>query len=328
MITTRKLGRSDMSAPPIGMGCWAIGGHFTMDGMNDGWGDIDDAQSIRAIHVGLELGATLFDTSDAYGTGHSEEVIGEALKGRREQAIIATKFGYTYDRDRRALIGSDVSKTYIEWAWTQSARRLGTDCIDLFQIHVGELTDQQADEAGETLEKLADQGRIRAWGWSTGNVVSARRMLKFPNFVSIQQSLNVLNDAPDHIALCETGELASLNNSPLAMGLLSGKFGSGSQLPKSDVRAAGHSWVRDFVDGKPRPEVLRKIGAIRDLLQTGGRTTAQGALGWLLARSENTFPIPGFKTEAQVRDNLGALQLGALPPPVMQEIDGVLAELG
>ncbi|TDX79694.1 aldo/keto reductase family protein [Neorhizobium sp. R1-B] len=124
MITTRKLGRSDMSAPPIGMGCWAIGGHFTMDGMNDGWGDIDDAQSIRAIHVGLELGATLFDTSDAYRTGHSEEVIGEALKGRREQATIATKFGYTYDRDKRALIGSDVSKAYIEWCHFAFSREI------------------------------------------------------------------------------------------------------------------------------------------------------------------------------------------------------------
>jgi aryl-alcohol dehydrogenase-like predicted oxidoreductase len=326
MIGTRKLGRSEISVPPVGMGCWAIGGNFTMDGMNDGWGDIDDAQSIRAIHLGLEMGATLLDTSDSYGTGHSEEVIGAALKGRRDRAIIATKFGYTYDRGKRALTGTDVGAAYIDWACAQSARRLGTDYIDLYQIHVGELTDPQADEAGEALEKLVEQGRIRAWGWSTANVAAARRMLKFPNFVAVQQSLNVLNDSPDHVALCAENNLASLNNSPLAMGLLSGKFKPDSRLPNTDVRAAGHSWVRDFVDGKPRPDVLEKIAAIRELLQTGGRTPAQGALGWLLARSGNTFPIPGFKTEAQVRDNLGALKMGALPADVMTEIDSVLRE--
>jgi aryl-alcohol dehydrogenase-like predicted oxidoreductase len=328
MIVPRKLGHSNMSAPPIGMGCWAIGGPFTMDGMSDGWGNVDDSQSIRAIHAGLDMGATLFDTSDAYGVGHSEEVIGQALKGRRDQVIIATKFGYTYDRGSRALIGSDVSETYVDWAWSQSAKRLGTDCIDLYQIHVGDLSDQQADEAGEALEALVEKGSIRAWGWSTGNVMAARRMLKFPNFVSVQQSLNVLNDSPDHIALCEDGDLASLNNSPLAMGLLSGKFASGSQLPKDDVRAAGHSWVRDFVEGKPRPEVLGKISAIRDLLESGGRTASQGALGWLLARSDKTFPIPGFKNKTQIRDNLGALEFGALPESVMLEIDRVLADIG
>lgn len=327
MIKKRKLGRSGLTASPIGMGCWAIGGNFTMDGMHDGWGDVDDDNSIRAIHLGLELGANLLDTSDSYGTGHSEEVIGKALRGRRDQAVIATKFGYTYDRDQRALTGTDLSPAYVDWACTQSATRLGIDYIDLYQIHVGDLSDDQADIVGEALEKLVEQGRIRAWGWSTGNTAAAGRMVKFPNFVAVQQTLNVLNDGPDHIALCEANDLASLNNSPLAMGLLSGKFNAGTQLPGNDVRAAGHSWVRDFIDGKPRPDVLEKIGAIRDLLQTGGRTPAQGALGWLLARSDKTFPIPGFKTEAQVRDNLGALEKGPLPAGTMTEIDAVLAQL-
>jgi len=261
------------------MGCWAIGGHFTMDGMNDGWGNIDDAQSIRAIHVGLELGATLFDTSDAYGTGHSEEVIGEALNGRRTYAIIATKFGYTYDRDNRALTGSDVSKTYIEWAWAQSVMRLKTDYIDLYQIHVGELSDEQADEAGEALEALVDQGRIRAWGWSTGNVAAARRMLKFPNFVSVQQSLNVLHDAPEHISLCETGELASLNNSPLAMGLLSGKFESGSQLPKSDVRELGSRLHRRQATARGAGDNWRHPRPVADGRTHHGTGRAQLAAG-------------------------------------------------
>lgn len=320
----RKLGRAGLTTSAIGMGCWAIGGQFTMGGLDDGWGEVDDAQSIRAIHLGLELGAALFDTSDAYGTGHSERVLGSALSGRRGQAIIATKFGFTYDENKRALTGTNVTPEYVEWANAQSLSRLGTDNRDLYQIHVGDLTNAEADAIGEALETLSEKGRIRAWAWSTGNVESAARMLKFPHFTAIQHGLNVLSDAPEHLALCERHDLASLNNSPLAMGLLSGKFSQNSQVPPGDVRGAGHSWVRDFADGKPRPEVLASIDAVRDLLTTGGRTLAQGALGWLLARSPNTLPIPGFKTEAQVRDNLGALVHGPLPPAVMGEIAAAL----
>jgi len=320
----RKLGRTGMSASAIGMGCWAIGGAFTFEGRNDGWGEVDDAQSARAIHLALDLGASLFDTADAYGTGHSEQVLGAALKGRRDRAIVATKFGFAYDEQKRALGAIDVSPAYIERANAQSLRRLGIDCIDLYQIHPGDLADTAADAAGEALERLADAGRIRSWGWSTDNAAAARRMLKFPHFAAVQQQLNVLNDGPDMLALCEQTGLASLNRSPLAMGLLSGKFTDASRLPATDVRGAGHGWVGDFVDGQPRPAVLQRIEAIRDLLTTGGRTPAQGALGWLLARSPATFPIPGFKTEAQVRDNLGALRLGPLPPDVMAEIAAIL----
>lgn len=320
----RPLGRSDLSAGPIGLGGWAIGGYFTLGGKPDGWGEVDDAQSIRAIHAGLDMGASLIDTADAYGTGHSEEVIGRALKGRRGGAIIATKFGYTYDRAARALVGTDVSPAYIEGACTASLQRLATGHIDLYQIHVGELSHDQADAAGEQLEKLAESGAIRFWGWSTDNIAAAKRMVKFPHFVAVQQELNVFTDGPEMLTMCESNELASLNRSPLAMGFLTGKFGPDTRLPGDDVRAAGHSWVRFFEDGRPRADFLRRLAELRELLQTGGRTLAQGALSWLLARSPNTFPIPGFKTEAQVRENLAAAQMGPLPPAIMAEIDALL----
>lgn len=324
MTMTRTLGRSGRKAPAIGLGCWAIGGPFTLDGRNDGWGEVDDAQSIRAIEVGLDLGATLIDSADAYGTGHSEEIIGLAIKGRRDAVILATKFGFTYDAAQRALLGVDVTPAYIEHANAKSLKRLGVDRIDLYQIHPGELTEAEADAAGEALEKLAEAGRIAHWGWSTDNAEAARRVLKFPHFAAIQQELNVLHDGKGMLDLCAETGLASLNRSPLAMGLLSGKFGPQTRFGSGDVRGAGHGWVKHFKHGAPTPEVLARLAALRDLLTSGGRSPAQGALGWILARSPHTFPIPGFKTEAQVRDNLGALEKGPLPAAVMAEIQAVL----
>ncbi len=323
-IGRRPLGRSGLSAGAIGLGGWAIGGYFTLRGKPDGWGEVDDEQSIRAIRLGLEMGASLIDTADAYGTGHSEEVIGRALSGRRGDAIVATKFGYTYDRAARALISTDVSPAYINEACAASLQRLSTDYIDLYQIHVGELSGDQADAAGETLEKLVEQGAIRFWGWSTDNAAAAKRLVKFPHFVAVQQELNVFADGPDMLAMCECNDLASLNRSPLAMGFLTGKFRADTRLPANDVRAAGHSWVRFFEDGRPRADHLKRLAEVRELLQTGGRTLAQGALGWILARSPNTFPIPGFKTEVQVRENLAVLEKGALPAATMAEIDAIL----
>ncbi|MFD2648043.1 aldo/keto reductase [Devosia albogilva] len=324
MSTLRKLGRSGLSTKAIGLGCWAIGGPFTLDDRADGWGDVDDAQSVRAIEAALELGATLFDTADVYGTGHSEQVLGTALKGRRGRVLIATKFGYCYDAKARSVAGVDVSPSYIDRASAESLRRLGTDHIDLYQIHVGELADDAVDAAGEALEHLAEAGRIRWWGWSTDNASAASRMLKFPHFAAVQQELNLFVDGPQVLELCEAHNLASLNRSPLAMGMLTGKFGATSRLAETDVRGAGHAWVRFFAGGRPRPETLQRLEAVRELLTTGGRTVAQGALGWLLARSPATVPIPGFKSEAQVRENLGALDYGPLPPQVMGEIDAIL----
>jgi aryl-alcohol dehydrogenase-like predicted oxidoreductase len=324
---SRTIGRSGIAASAIGMGCWAIGGPFLFGGKPDGWGDIDDAQSIRAIRSALELGATLFDTADAYGTGHSETVLGKALGRSRPDAVIATKFGFTYDAGAKALLSSDVSPAHVQWACAQSLQRLGTDYIDLYQIHVGDLSEAAADTAGEALEKLCEQGAVRAWGWSTDNAAAAARMVKFPHFAAVQQELSVFKDGPDMLDLCERQGLASLNRSPLAMGMLTGKFSAQSVLPASDVRGAGHEWVRFFKDGRPLPEALARIDAIRELLCSGGRTPAQGALGWILARSPRTLPIPGFKSEAQVRDNLGALDKGPLPATTMAEIAAILDEL-
>lgn len=321
----RTLGRSGIKAGAIGLGSWAIGGHFVLHGLPDGWGDVDDAESIRAIHAGLEMGANLIDSADAYGTGHSERMIGRAVASRRSEVVIATKFGFTYDEESRELGEIDISPEYVRRACKASLARLATDYIDLYQIHPGEMPFEQIERAAETLEQLCEEGLIRFWGWSTDNAGAASRLVHFPHFTAIQQGLNVFNDGPEVLALCGAENLASLNRSPLAMGILTGKFTGKTVLPSDDVRGAGHGWVNDFENGRPRPEVLARLAAIRELLQSGGRTLAQGALGWLLARSPNTFPIPGFKTVAQVKENAGAMEKGPLPPSVMDEIAGILS---
>ncbi len=311
--------------PRIGVGCWAIGGPFFMDGRADGWGEVDDTQSLRALALAHELGARLFDTADAYGTGHSEELLGKAFAGRRDDVVIATKFGFTHDRDQRALTGTDVTPDYARKACAASLKRLRTDHVDLYQIHVGEMSEGEADALGDVLEQRAEAGDIGVWGWSTDDAAAARRMLKYPHFRAVQQHLNLFHDGPEMIGLCEDNDLVDLNRSPLAMGLLTGKFTAGSQLPPDDVRAAGHSWVEGFKDGRPTAEALGRLDAVRDLLTTGGRTVPQGALGWILARSPRTVPIPGFKTEAQIRDNLGAAEKGPLPDAVMKAIAALIA---
>lgn len=136
--------------------------------------------------------------------------------------------------------------------------------------------------------------------------------------------MNVLADAPAMLAACDGHDLASINRSPLAMGLLSGKYDRATQLPPDDVRTA-QSWVGYFSGGRPAPEWLARLDAVREVLTAGGRTLAQGALCWLLARSPRTVPIPGIRTVTQAEQNAAVLHLGPLTPAEMAEISGLLS---
>jgi aryl-alcohol dehydrogenase-like predicted oxidoreductase len=134
-----------------------------------------------------------------------------------------------------------------------------------------------------------------------------------------------LLNTPEIFAVCDQYDLASIINSPLAMGLLSGKFDGRARLPRDDVRGSGHNWVAYFTDGKPRQELLDQLAAVREILTSRGRSLVQGALAWLWARSPHTLPIPGFKTVAQVEENAAALQFGPLSAGQLQEIAALLA---
>ncbi|MFW6388241.1 MAG: aldo/keto reductase [bacterium] len=324
---TRTLGRSGIEVSAIGMGCWAIGGPAYRDDTPVGWGEVDDGESARSIQHAIDNGVTLFDTADVYGAGHSERVLGEAVKPVRERVVIATKFGNQFDEQTRKITGSSADPEYIRSACDASLGRLQTDYIDLYQLHLGGMELELVDDVVATLEELVAAGKIRSYGWSTDDAERARAFARGEHCAAAQFQMNVLADSPDMVSTCEELDLAGLNRGPLAMGLLSGKYGPESVLPDNDVRGPNAPpWMRFFAEGKPNQEFLDRLDRIREILTSNHRSLAQGALAWLLARSEKTLPIPGFKTTNQVEENAGAMHHGPLSPEQMSEISQLLNE--
>ena len=315
-MNTRTLGRSNIDVSALGMGCWAIGGPFWRGDKPVGWGDVDDAESMRAIARALELGVTLFDTSDVYGCGHSERILGDALRGRRDQVVIATKFGNVFDEQTRQITDASGDPAHIRAACDASLRRLQTDYIDLYQFHLGGYDLDKTDDVIATLEELVDAGKIRWYGWSTDDPERAAKFAEGPHCAAIQQRLNLFEGNEETLGICEENNLASLNRGPLAMGLLTGKFSADSTLPANDVRA-GNGW--DFRSGE-QARRLAALDEMRTVLTRDGRTLAQAAIGWLWAHSNATIPIPGFKNVAQVEENAGALAYGPLSNGQMVEL--------
>ncbi|GAA4685979.1 aldo/keto reductase [Phytohabitans rumicis] len=321
----KTLGHSGIEVSALGIGCWAIGGPFWAGEQPLGWGRVDDEESIRALRRALELGVTFFDTADVYGTGHSERIVGRAFAGRRDEVVIATKWGNVFDESTRQLTGTDASPAYLRTAVEGSLRRLGTDHIDLYQLHLNDLPIAQARELLPVLESLVDAGKIRAYGWST-DFADRATVYAQAGAVAIQHAMSVLQDSPEVLAVVDKYDLASINRGPLAMGLLTGKFTAASTLGPDDVRGIAPDWLSFFRDGKPSPEWLDRVAAVREALTADGRTLAQGALGWLWARNGHTIPIPGCRTVAQVEENAGALSRGPLPPDAYAEVERLIRE--
>ncbi|WP_455272169.1 aldo/keto reductase [Rhizobium herbae] len=311
------------SIPRLGMGCWAIGGPFYAGDVPLGWGDVDDAESIRAIHRAVELGIRFFDTASNYGAGHSEEVLGKALASHPD-IVIATKFGFATDPATKQATGAFATPDFIRASLETSLKRLKRERIDLLQFHLNAFDPVEAYAVFDMLDGLRTEGKIAAYGWSTDWPERAARFAGRDGFVAVQHTMNVLEPADQMIALVEQTDLISINRGPLAMGLLSGKFKPGDRLAANDVRSADLDWLHYFHDGVVAPEFSRRLDTIRDLLQSGGRTLTQGALAWLWARSPNTLPIPGFRTVKQVEENAGALETGPLSVSTMDAIDAAL----
>lgn len=320
----RHLGRSGIEVSALGMGCWAIGGPWKFDTQEAGWGAVDDRESVQAIRAAIALGVNFFDTAANYGAGRSERVLGEAISQDRAKLVIATKFGYRVLEDQGLVSGVETSPGAIRRSCEASLRRLGTGYIDLFLFHVGDYPLDQAVDVRDTLEQLVADGLIRAYGWSTDDPARARLFAQGAHCASVQHQLDIFEDNPEMLALCETEGLASINRGPLAMGLLTGKYAGGASFEADDLRSGNRDWMAYFKHGQANPEWSARIESIREVLTSNGRTLAQGALAWIWGRSPSTVPIPGFRNEAQTVANAKALEFGPLSHDQLKQIDGLL----
>jgi aryl-alcohol dehydrogenase-like predicted oxidoreductase len=325
-MRTRILGKSGIEVSALGMGCWAIGGPWTWAQPGEepfpaGWGQVDDRESIRAIHTALDLGVNFFDTAANYGAGHSERILGQALLGRRNQTVIATKFGHMVDEVNKTVYGDDSQVIpNVRGDVENSLRRLQTDYIDVYQLHGGAYPAELAPELREILEDLVTQGKIRWYGWSTDLVDRARVFADGEHCTSIQFALNAMDDNSEMRRLCADYNLGGINKDPLNRGVLTGKFTSETSMPADDIRSR-----TDFRDQRVARR-LETVQALREVLTSSGRSMAQGALAFIWGLDERMVPIPGFKTVQQVKDNAGALEFGPLTPEQIRQVQEIVAE--
>ncbi len=310
-------------APRIGMGCWAIGGPLWAGDTPLGYSGTDDAESLRTIQAAWDAGVRVFDTASVYGAGHSEALVGKAL-GNRAGSVVVSKFGPVFDRQSRQVTGEDVSPAGIRASCEASLSRLARDRIDVLLCHVNTLPVDLVPEVFDTLGALQAEGKIGSYGWSTDFPDRLEAAAGRSGFAAVEYTMNPFFDAPSQHAMAESHALQQLIRSPLAMGLLTGKFAAGDTLAKDDIRSNTLDWLDYFKDGRVADDLIDRLDAVRDLLKTGGRTLGQGALGWLLARSPRVIPVPGAKTVAQAEENAAAMALGPLPDAVMEEIESLI----
>ena len=325
----RQLGQSGIDVSAVGMGCWAIGGPFDYLNSPAGWGGVDDNESIKAVQTAVSNGCNFFDTALNYGCGYSEQILGKALKGQRDQVVIATKFGHAVDSETKNVLFYDDSEENGDVASRMrtdletSLRNLDTDYIDLYQLHVWGLSLERALAVRENLETFVQEGKIRTYGWSTDRPDAVKAFATDSNCSAVQMGLNIFDGNMELLALCEDMGLASINRTPLGMGVLTGKFTPQTTFADDDVRKYVN-WFGGFRDGSPTQEWIDALNSVREVLTSNGRSLTQGALAWIWGKSEVTIPIPGFKTAAQVEENCKAMVFGPLNPTQIMEIDQIL----
>ena len=297
----REIGRTGIRTSVIGFGAWAIGG--------SGWGPVDDATSLRAMEAAIDLGVTFIDTADAYGPRHSEELVAKVLRGRRDRLVVATKMGNDfYHEPRRKNFAPD----YVRFAVDQSLSRLGTDYIDIYQLHN---PSEEVIRQGDTfaaLEDLKAAGKIRFWGVSIGPASEGIAAMEAGRPASLQVVYNLLAQEPasELFPQARAQGVGIIARVPLASGLLTGKFTSETTFPAGDHRA---NW---------KPEQLRarleRVEALRFLAE--GRTLAQAALRFAAADPAVSVVIPGAKTAEQVRENVAAMEVPPLSPEELRQV--------
>lgn len=291
----RRLGNSELFPSVIGFGAWAAG--------KVGWGEVDDDEVEGAIRRAYELGITFYDTAPVYGLGHSEQVLGKVLKPVREHVIIATKAGLVWNEQGQFSV--DVTKENIVREVESSLRRLNTDYIDLYQIHLSDPSGKTpVEETFETLNRLVEEGKIHYIGVSNFNVQQLVAAQSVSNIVSLQLPYNLFQRNVEHAALpyAKQRNVGFIPYSPLAQGLLTGKFNYLTRMPKSDIRAQ----LNPLFSEKQFIKNIVIIETFTGIARSIGKPLSQVAINWLLYRKEISSVIAGAKTIKQVEENAAA----------------------
>ncbi len=294
----RTLGRTGLRVSEVGFGAWAIGGPSRLGEVEIGWGEVDDALSLRALDAAFDAGVNFYDTSDAYGAGHSEVLIGKAFKAKRDKVVIASKVG------NRTIDGKwvkEFSKAWIPQALEASLKRLGMDCIDLYQLHSPTNIADYKDEAFEALETLKAQGKIRYYGVSVGPAAHGPWVIQNTRADTIQVIYNMLDREPERelLPLAQQHNVGIIARVPLASGFLTGKFPPTVTFPPNDHRAKTYS-------PEKIAQMVSKVQQLQFLTQGNKKTLAQAALQYCLSHPAVSAVIPGAKTPEQARANASA----------------------
>ena len=325
----RQLGTNGPMVSALGMGTWGIGGPSSAGSQPLGWGGQYDREAAgHVLAAAFDAGITLFDTADAYGCGTAERLIGENLAQHRDEITLVSKWGNVINEATRQLEGTNSTPAYDHNALDASLRRLRTDHLDLYLLHLSGLPAAEANDLVGTLVDLVDAGKIGGYGWSTDDPALAAAWIGQPGFSAIEFEINVVRDAPELVELCEHRDLAALARGPLGTGLLTGKYSGDRRIEDpEDFRYASPEWLNYFQNGQPVERYASRLAVLTEILTANGRTLAQGALAWLWARSPNLIPIPGARTVEQVRENAAAMHHGPLAASEMTAIHDTLASL-
>ncbi|MEE8434913.1 MAG: aldo/keto reductase [bacterium] len=285
-MQTRKLGNSGFEVSAIGLGCMSMSGVY---------GEADDNESISVIQHAIGNGVTFIDTADMYGKGHNEEVVGKALRGRREQVVLASKFGNTPD-------GVNGRPEYVQQACEASLQRLGLEVIDLYYQHRVD-PNVPIEETVGAMSRLIEQGKVRALGLSEAAPATIRKAHAIHPIAAVQTEYSLLFREAAEETLPVTRELgmAFVPYSPLGRSLLTGSIHSAADLPEGDRRLAHPRFQGEHLEAN-----LLLVAKLREMAAEKKVQPAQLALAWVLARGEDIIPIPGTKRATRVDENIGA----------------------
>lgn len=308
----RELGRTGWKVLGVSFGSWAIGGS---------WGDVNDDESLKALHRAVDLGVNFFDTADVYGDGRSERLLARLRRERNEEIIVATKAGRRLDPHIAAGYTNENLRSFVE----RSLQNLKTDSIDLLQLHCPPTDVYYQPEVFAGLDRLVQEGKIRYYGVSVERVEEALKAIEYPNVQSVQIIFNIFRQRPADHFFKEAGrrKVGILARVPLSSGMLSGKLTAQSQFAADDHRQFnrhGEAFDRgETFSGVDYATGLRVVEELRSLIPAGV-TMAQFALRWILMFDEVTCAIPGAKSTAQVEENVAAASLAPLSSETMAAI--------